>query len=274
MLAHCSNCMLVCIAVERRYRFQPDSESSKMSKIRSNERLRKNSNSPSSQVGQRLSTPPTDTHNSSADQSANGGSGRDLPFSSNKDGAGAGRNKASGYRVLVAAIAVVALGLGAYFATGTSGDVISDEETQTRFTQYQSFIAGSPLPVKFVSAQEMDQAIDSMPDSVSTEQKQELRTQIDSGQVRLAWLSLWDTHAEDGDILRFESSGSFPIDVMALNKKTTIAIPFPADGNVLVTGVKDGGGGITIALESGATQIQWPTMKPNDQLNLPVTPGF
>ena len=54
---------------------------------------------------------------------------------------------------------------------------------------------------------------------------------------------------------------------------TTFAIPYPADGNVLVTGVYDGGGGITIALESGAAQIAWPTMQPGDSLRLPVIPG-
>ena len=80
-----------------------------------------------------------------------------------------------------------------------------------------------------------------MPDTVSEEQREQLRSDIDKGHVKLAWLTLWDTHAEDGDILRFESTASFPIEVMALNAKTTIAIPYPADGNVVVTGVRDGG---------------------------------
>jgi hypothetical protein len=130
------------------------------------------------------------------------------------------------------------------------------------------------MPLSLVSAEDVDQAIADMPESVTEQQREELKEQVDSGQVRLAWLSLWDTHAQDGDILRFESSSSFPIEVMALNSKTTIAIPYPADGNVVVTGVKDGGGGITIALESGSAQIAWPTMQPGDNLDLPVTPGI
>ena len=111
-------------------------------------------------------------------------------------------------------------------------------------------------------------------DNVAEETREEIREQINQGRMQLAWVTLWDTHAEDGDVLRFESSSSIPIDVMALNAKTTFAIPYPVDGQVTVTGVKDGGGGITIALESGATSIAWPTMMPGDQLDLPVTPTY
>ena len=173
------------------------------------------------------------------------------------------------------AAVVVAIGLGAFFGLGGgAADQITEAEVQSRQSAYSTLVAGTGMPLTYVAAEDVDTAIADMPESVSQEQREELRQKVDSGQVKLAWLSLWDTHAEDGDILRFESSGSFPIEVMALNARTTIAIPFPADGLVKVTGVTDGGGGITIALESGATQIAWPTMAPGDTLDLPVTPGF
>ena len=123
-----------------------------------------------------------------------------------------------------------------------------------------------------VGADEVDQAVETMP--VPAEQREQIREQVQTGQVRLAWLTLWDTHSEDGDVLRFESDAALPIEVMALNNPTTLAIPYPASGKVKVTGVVDGGGGITIALKSGAAQISWPTMQPGDTLDLPVTPGL
>ena len=123
-----------------------------------------------------------------------------------------------------------------------------------------------------VGADELDQAIASMP--VSDQQRAEVQQEVQSGHMRLAWLTLWDTHAQDGDILRFESDAALPVEVMALNAPTTLAIPFPASGMIKVTGVVDGGGGITIALKSGAAQIAWPTMQPGDTLSLPVTPGL
>ena len=177
---------------------------------------------------------------------------------------------------IAAAVAIAAIGAGAFmgFGGGGGGDQITDAENQPRLEAYQTLVASSGLPVRLVGADEVDDALASMPDNVSTEEREEMRQQINQGGLQLAWVTVWDTHAEDGDILRFESSSSIPIEVMALNAKTKFAIPYPADGQVLVTGVTDGGGGITIALESGAASIAWPTMAPGDQLVLPITPGF
>lgn len=248
-----------------------------MPKKRTIERQRQKPNRPYPDESVHSSGSSTESSGSekSPEQSTDSGNGGQSKVVSGGSGRSGGHLKGFGrYKLLLAGLAAVVLSAGLYFGAGAGGDVVSEQETQSRLTDYQALIAGSPFPIKFVSAQDMDKAFDTMPDGVSDEQKRELRTQVDSGKVKLAWLSLWDTHAEDGDILRFESVSSFPIDVMALNQKTTIAIPFPADGQVMVTGVKDGGGGITIALESGAAEIFWPTMQPNDQLMLPVTPGF
>jgi len=213
--------------------------------------------------------PPQTRNNDKHDEDA-------LPKRSSPLGQSSGANvsKNGSYRIAAVAGGAVALALGAFMflGGGPSVDSVSDLERADRNTAYQTLAASGGFGMKLVSADEVEDAIEAMPKTVSTEQREQLKTDINQGRVKLAWLSLWDTHAEDGDILRFESSSSFPVEVMALNAKTTIAIPFPADGNVQVTGVKDGGGGITIALESGATKISWPTMAPGDVLDLPVTP--
>lgn len=186
------------------------------------------------------------------------------------------RRSGFSWRPIAAVAVAAALAAAAYFGSGGGAaiDKLSDAEVQSRTAAYQTLIAGPGLPLTYVAPEKIDQAIAEMPPSVTSEQREQLRTEIDQGRTKLAWVTLWDTHAQDGDVLRFESSASFPIEVTALNAKTTIAIPYPADGKVLVTGVHDGGGGITIALESGATKIAWPTMAPGDTLDLPVTPSF
>ncbi|MEM6973456.1 MAG: hypothetical protein AAF577_11680 [Pseudomonadota bacterium] len=174
---------------------------------------------------------------------------------------------------LMAAAAAMVIGAGAFFGLGGGGsDNISQAESAQLQQQYSAFVAGGGLEVDMVGADQVDQAIESMP--LEPEQREQVREQVQQGQIRLAWLTLWDTHAEDGDILRFESDASLPVEVLALNAPTTLAIPYPASGVVKVTGVVDGGGGITIGLKSGATTITWPTMQPGDTLNLPVTPGL
>ena len=191
---------------------------------------------------------------------------------------GRGRRRSRGPMAIVVALAVAAaIGVGAFFGFQGDGadpvaDQISAQESQTLQGQYSAMLASGGIEVDMVGADEVDQAIASMP--VSDEQRTEVQQKVQSGQMRLAWLTLWDTHAQDGDILRFESDAALPVEVMALNAPTTLAIPFPASGTVKVTGVVDGGGGITIALKSGAAQIAWPTMQPGDTLSLPVTPGL
>lgn len=181
--------------------------------------------------------------------------------------------KGLGKPLMAVALAVV-IGAGAFMGFGVGGDQITEEEVQSRQSSYQQLTAGAGMPLTLVSASELQSAMESLPDSVTQEQRVEIEQKVDEGRLQLAWLTLWDTHAEDGDVLRFESSSSIPVDVTALNAKTTLAIPYPVDGSVIVTGVKDGGGGITIALESGATEIAWPTMQPGDSLRLPVTPAY
>lgn len=176
--------------------------------------------------------------------------------------------------VLAGAAGIAVAGFFAFDLGGPAADNVSDTENQSRVAAYQTLAASPGLPLTIVAGADIDKAIGEMPDSVTPEQREQLRADINQGRVKLAWVTLWDTHAEDGDVLRFESTSSFPIEVMALNAKTTIAIPYPADGNVVVTGVVDGGGGITIALESGATTVAWPTMAPGDTLNLPVTVSY
>ncbi|MCZ8017219.1 MAG: hypothetical protein O9274_16070 [Limnobacter sp.] len=174
----------------------------------------------------------------------------------------------------VATVAAVAVAGFMAFSSGPAVDSVTEAEAQSRATAYSALLASPGLALELVATSDIEKAISSVPDSVTEEQREELRADVNEGRIKLAWITLWDTHAEDGDILRLESSSSFPIEVMALHTKTTIAIPYPADGNVVVTGVKDGGGGITIAVESGAARIDWPTMAPGDTLNLPVMQGF
>lgn len=176
-------------------------------------------------------------------------------------------------RSAIALAVAVAIGIGTYVALPAT-DSISTQQNEARVAQYEALVAAGGMPLELVSLEDMDIAIASLPENVSQEQREELRTAVEAGHVQLAWLTVWDTHVEDGDVLRFESSVSFPIEVMALKRKTTIAIPLPPEGTVRVTGVRDGGGGITIGLESGAARIEWPTMQPGDTLDLPVRPAF
>lgn len=156
------------------------------------------------------------------------------------------------------------------FGLGASGDTVTDAESQQISASFQSVVAAGGIPLQLVKAEEVEQAIESMPEEV----RAEVRTEVQGGTLRLAWVSVRDTHAEDGDIVSFKAEGVPSIDVEARNAWKTVAIPYPPSGHVGVTGVRDGGGGITVAIRSGAAEVAWPTMQVSDTFALPVTPGF
>jgi hypothetical protein len=88
--------------------------------------------------------------------------------------------------------------------------------------------------------------------------------------VTLAWVRLWDTDVEDGDVVRIDSSG-YSRTVSLTNQGITFAIPVPASGQVRITGVRDGdGGGITVGLASGSAQAVLPIMSVGQVLTLNV----
>ncbi len=88
--------------------------------------------------------------------------------------------------------------------------------------------------------------------------------------VRLAWVTLWDTDAEDGDAIRIESQG-YSRTVVLRKQPVTLAIPVPGDGHVNIVGIRDGeGGGITVGLASGAAKAVLPIMSVGQVLSLKV----
>ncbi|MGA3281245.1 MAG: hypothetical protein ABSD50_09700 [Smithella sp.] len=89
--------------------------------------------------------------------------------------------------------------------------------------------------------------------------------------IRLAWITVWDTDVEDGDVVRIDSQG-YSRTILLKKKPLTFAVPVPASGVINVTGILDGdGGGITVGLASGASKAVFPIMSVGQVLGLKVT---
>jgi len=85
----------------------------------------------------------------------------------------------------------------------------------------------------------------------------------------LAWITLWDTEAEDGDVVRVDSGG-YSRTVTLSHAPVAFAIPVPLDGMVQLTGVHDGGGGITVGASSGQRVLALPLMSTGQVLRIPI----
>jgi hypothetical protein len=201
--------------------------------------------------------------------------------------------------LLASLVLVSTVGSAQYFASGGapwflhgSGDVVDSAEANARAA---AFAALKALPLSLVPAAEMATAIDGM--GLSTAQKAAMASQFQAAAPeaktpdipaptaapaaapapsqsthanRLAWITLWDTDAEDGDAVRIDSQG-YSRTITLTKQPVTFAVPVPLDGVVKVTGVRDGeGGGITVGFASGASRAAFPIMSVGQTLGLNV----
>jgi hypothetical protein len=216
-----------------------------------------------------------------------------------------GPKVATGHRTLVKSIAATAgvamvLAAAALYSSGyvpwpsaRSGDSVTQQETAAREAAFSSQPA---LALSMVSPDDVVPAVDQM--GLPAPEKAALLARLNADQpalspgqkpetvapatlsaaapapaharTRLAWITLWDTDAEDGDVVRIESNGLSR--TITLSKQPlTIAVPVPADSVVKVSGVRDGeGGGITVGFASGAARAVFPIMSVGQTLGLRV----
>ena len=182
--------------------------------------------------------------------------------------------------LLTAAILGV-IASGVYFANTLpahlQGDHVSSQEQQERQAAFASL--GS-LQVQPVSSSDIAAAVGGM--QLAEQAKRALLADLakpspipakgtaSANRLRLAWITLWDTDVEDGDVVRIDSQG-YSRTVVLKKAPTTFAVPVPADGVIHVTGIRDGdGGGITVGLASGASKAVFPVMSEGQVLDLRV----
>jgi len=169
------------------------------------------------------------------------------------------------WKTLAIAAAVAAgIALGALFFGGDGADQVTDQE-RSRIAAEFNALGEVQLPA--VAAADRDRALDSM--KLPPAERAAIATAVDQGQVKLVWITLWDNQVEDGDRVLL-ASDSLTLPVALLNAKTTVAIPLPASGVVNLTGVADGGGGITVGVLSGGNPVKVPVLAPGQQVGIPV----
>lgn len=185
-----------------------------------------------------------------------------------------------GKSTFAAAVLTGAVLLGAYGINGSglSGifqpkDDVSEKQRQERQASFAAIVA---LPVTLVQAKDIAAAVEGM--QLTPELKQALMADLvrpavaesPAPALHLAWITLWDTDAEDGDTVRIDSQG-YSRTVILKKEPVTFAVPVLADGTINVAGVSDGdGGGITVGVASGAAKAVFPVMSEGQILGLRV----
>jgi hypothetical protein len=152
-----------------------------------------------------------------------------------------------------AAVLCIALAAGAAFlwsAGGTSGALAPGNDGGARHTVLsvaadRTTGAFKILPSEFQNAPASVLAQLDLPEA----DKARLKEKLADGSVRLAAVTLWDNHAEDGDVVDLAAAG-FSQRLTILHKPKIFFLPLQPGGSVLITGVRDGGGGITLGVST------------------------
>lgn len=118
------------------------------------------------------------------------------------------------------------------------------------------------------NSEELDKATASM--HLPLAQKRQLAKDLQSGKTTLVWVKLFDDLAEDGDVVQF-SSGQFAIQVPLRHAPTVFAVPMNTASTMSVTGITDGGGGITLGLETSTGVVTFPVLAVGETISLGVS---
>ncbi len=191
------------------------------------------------------------------------------------------RARKSSHLGWVALLLAVTLGLGAA-GNAMFGSPSPDRLSPGQTTQLRQDFDQRParrLRLQAVPEAEQAKAMDSM--QLSPTERAMLEAQLKptaapGGQAQpgaqplhLAWVTVWDHVAQDGDVVAI-ISGGFRREVVITHAQQTIAIPVDTEGSVHVLGVHDGGGGITVGLAGPSGQVLLPVMSVGEPLTLPV----
>ena len=183
-----------------------------------------------------------------------------------------GKKRSKFYAWFLVAVFVGGLGYGiTNFWSPLPADHVSEAEKAElvkKFTQI------STVEVKKVDKYEVGATLDSMRLDPDSRTKLLKTLDLDDGKTAqptvLAQVTLWDFAAEDGDIVKVSSAG-YEIDVRLLKTPVVVAVPVDESKTVQLTGLIDGGGGITLGIMNGTGAASLPVMRQGQVLNIPVS---
>lgn len=189
---------------------------------------------------------------------------------------------ASGWKLITIGVVLVAsIGYAMNAAWNLAPvDRISDA-TKAELTA--KFLALESVKLEPVAKQDIDTALNSM--GLSPDQRRSLQETLTINNTEhnsqsklsqpdnaaLVWVNLWDSVSADGDIVTVSSAG-YSVEILLQKAHARIAIPIDeATSEITITGVRDGGGGITLGVQSGYAPTILPVMRVGEVLSLPVS---
>lgn len=148
-------------------------------------------------------------------------------------------------------------------------DHVTEKEKAELITEFTHL---RTITVERIKDHDVDAALDTM--RLDPSLRQALKQTLDKNNsglspTILAKVTVWDFASQDGDVVRLSSAG-YAIDAALMNEPTIITLPIDASQTIQISGTHDGGGGITLGVQSGAGKVSLPVMTEGQAISLPV----
>ena len=167
--------------------------------------------------------------------------------------------------VAVALTAIIATGAVLFLPTEES---LTPAEEAARVTAFE---AAQPMrlePVNLADPAEREEALTVM--NLKPEERKALENNLLAQAERLVWLDVFDDCQEDGDIVNIKST-SFHQDVAIFHVPRRLAVTLaPSEKAIALTGIRDGGGGITVSVRVQGRIVPLPRLSPGQTMMIPV----
>ena len=126
-----------------------------------------------------------------------------------------------------------------------------------------------PIEVPIVAGRQIAAALAAL--NLPAAEREQLAKDVEAGRLRLVWLSLYDTDAEDGDVVTIGSAG-FLYTLGLAKAPAAVAVPVAIGGPVTLTGTRDGGGGVTVGVVGPQGPLPVPPLSVGQTISLAVAP--
>lgn len=167
--------------------------------------------------------------------------------------------------VAVALTAIIATGAVLFLPTEES---MTPAEEAARVTAFEAAQPIALEPVNLADPAEREEALSVM--NLKPEERKALEKNLSAQAERLVWLDVFDDCQEDGDIVNIQSS-SFHQDVAIFHVPRRLAVTLAlSEKAIALTGIRDGGGGITVSVRVQGRIVPLPRLSPGQTMMIPV----
>lgn len=169
--------------------------------------------------------------------------------------------------VAVALSAVVAGGAW-LFGAFAGNDPFDPAKEPARLAEYESGQSLRLEPVNLADRREWEEALKSL--NVTPAEAEQLQKDLKAQSTRLVWLDVFDDVDEDGDIVAIKTS-AFSKEIPIFHVPHRVAVPVAlGEREILLTGVRDGRGGITVAVRANGRIVPLPRLRPGQPVGIPI----